>query len=646
MMRQGASIAAALAFLFAGLATAAADSTGAAPPGQPQTWYTFNGDLAAQKYATDTEITPDNVKNLKVAWQLHTGDISDGSGKIPASVWSATPLFVNDTLYVSTPFYRIFAVDPGTGKVKWIFKPPHTTLKPLTQPEMKTRGVAYWQSEHPTEGQPCQKMVYVGTMDAKIWAVDADTGKLCPDFGKAGMLDVDQWNTVNPKFPLSQLQPATVYKDLLFIGWAGKEWAYQDAPPGSILALDARTGALKWRFHPLTKEMEAKTGKVNVWASMAIDREHDLLYVPTSPPSSDEYGGNRPEPIPYGNGLIALNAETGAVVWSRQLVHHGLWDYDISAAPTLVDLQRNGQTVPALIETMKNGFIFVLNRLTGDPVFPIEERTVPQSDVPGEKTAATQPFETVPEPTIGKWPGISLLGDIASAGGCSRWYSKLRYDGLFTPPSLGAGSLTYPPSAGGIEWGGGAVDPASKTFVVNSSNVVMVYRLIPRADYAREKARSGRPQDFYPQQGSPYGVELDNFTNWLGMSCWKPPYGTISGYDMNTGKLLWRHPFGEVQHWGFYMPRSWGSVTIGAPVITSTGLVFIGASMDSRVRALDEKTGDELWQAQVQAPAVSMPAIFTYQGREYVVFTAGGNSILVPRVGDQLVAFALPQKAR
>ncbi len=636
------AIVAAVVLGWLGTASLSHAATGAAPAGQPQTWYTFNGDLAAQKFATDTQITPENVTHLKIAWQLHTGDISDGSGKIPSTVWSATPLFVNNTLYVSTPFYRIFAVDPGTGKVKWIFKPPHTALKPLTQPELKTRGVAYWESSDPQAGKPCQKIVYVGTMDAKLWAVDADTGKLCVGFGKGGVVDLDQWNTVHGKFPLSQLQPPTVFGNMLFIGWAGKDWAYEVTPPGIVFALDAQTGALKWQFHPLAPAMDARTGKVNVWASMAVDTKNHLLFVPTSPPSPDDYGGNRKQAIPFGNAVIALNTDTGAVVWSRQLVHHGLWDYDISAAPTLADLDRNGQQIPALVQTTKQGFIFVLNRLTGQPVFPIEEHTVARSDVPDEQSSPTQPYGEMPEPTIGKWPGIASIANLLSGGGCSRWYSQLRYNGLFTPPSLGAGSIIYPPSPGGIEWGGGALDPRTNTYVVNSSNVVMVYRLIKREEYEREKKKAGNPNDYYPMAGAPYGIEISLFANYLGMPCWKPPYGTISGYDLNTGKLLWRRPFGEVQKWGFYMPYSWGSVTIGGPVITQTGLIFIGASMDARVRALDLKTGKELWRAQVQAPAVSIPAVYTYKGREYVVFTAGGNSILTPRVGDQLVAFALP----
>jgi quinoprotein glucose dehydrogenase len=618
--------------------------TGKAPPGQPQTWYTFTGQLSADKFAESTQITPNNVGRLKIAWELHTGDVSNGSGNIPSTVWSATPLFVNNTLYVSTPFYRIFAVDPGTGKVKWIFKPPHTELKAITQPDMKTRGVAYWQSSNPQAGQPCQKIVYVGTMDAHIWAVDADNGKLCTGFGTNGEVDVDQWNTINAKYPLSQLQPPTVFGDTLFAGWAGKEWAYQVAPPGIIYAINAQTGKLQWQFRPLTAEMEKGTGKVNVWASMSVDRQHHLLYIPTSPPSPDDYGGARKEPIPYGGAIIALNTDTGKVVWSRQFIHHGLWDYDLSTAPSLADLHRDGQTIPAMIIPTKQGFIFVVNRLNGEPVFPITERSVPQSDVPGEQSAATQPYEDVPEPVIGKWPGIASIANIVSGGECSRWYSRLHYRGLFTPPTLGAGTLVYPPSSGGIEWGGGALDPDNNIFVVNSSHVVMVYLLIPRADYEKEKKAASNPSDYYPMAGAPYGIEITSFTNVFGMPCWKPPYGVISAYNMNTGKMLWRHPFGEVQKWGFYMPYSWGSVTIGPPVITKTGLIFIGASMDSRVRALDLKTGNVLWRAQVQAPAVSMPAVYTYKGREYVVFTAGGNSILEPRVGDQLVAFALPEK--
>ncbi|HEX5325260.1 MAG TPA: pyrroloquinoline quinone-dependent dehydrogenase [Acetobacteraceae bacterium] len=602
-------------------------------------WDTFNGNLQAQKFAPETQITPANVAHLKQVWQVHTGDVSNGSKGIPSSDWAATPIFANDTVYIGTPFYRIYALQPDTGKVKWLFD-PHAVLKALTQPGMKTRGVAYWQASSPAAGKPCQKIVYIGTMAAKLYAVDADTGKACAGFGKDGVLDINQWNTVNAKWPLSILQPPTVYKNMLFIGWAGKDWADMEAPPGTVFAVDAETGALKWTFHTLPQDVARQTGTSNVWASMSVDPEHDLLFLPVSSPSANFYGGNRKEKLPLTTSVTALNADTGAVVWSRQLVHHDLWDFDPDSAPVLIDVNRNGQKIPALIQSTKQGFLFVLNRLTGEPIFPIEQKPVPASHVAGEQSAPEQPEETTPEPTVSaRWPGVSTLANVVSFGSCGRRVGHLRYGGRYTPPSL-QGTLVYPGTAGGVEWGGGAVDPLTNTYVVNSSSIVQIYQLLTRKDYAA-KTQHGTPSGYFPMKGSPYGFHLSLFDNWLGMPCWKPPYGTLSSYDLNTGKLLWREPFGEVQKYGFYMPLSWGSPTIGGPVVTKSGLIFLGGSMDSRVRAIDLKSGKVLWRSLVDAPAVSIPAIYQYKGKEYVVFTAGGNSILSPNVSDQVVAFAL-----
>ncbi len=616
--------------------------TAIAVPGaaHAQNWYTFNGDLAAQKYSTGTQITPANVGKLTKAWEVHTGDVSDGSGTKPASDWSATPLFVNNTVYLSTPFYRIFALAPDTGKVKWVFD-TKSTLKALTQPDLKTRGVAYWQSANPVAGQPCQKIVYVGTMDAKLFAVDADTGKACQDFGSNGVLDVNRWNTTNDKWPLSLLQPPTVYKDQLFIGWAGKDWADSEAPPGQVFAVNAQTGKLNWTFDALPQQQQKQTGTSNVWASMSVDAEHGILYLPVSSPSPNYYGGNRTEKLPLATSVTALDTDTGKVIWSRQLIHHDIWDYDTNSPPTLVDIHKDGQTIPALVQSSKQGFLYVLNRLTGEPIYPIDEKPVPQSTIPGEKSSPTQPYVATPPAVVSDtWPGVNKLADMASFGYCSKMVSKLRYDGRFTPPSL-KGSLTYPATVGGTEWGGGAVDPTTRTYVVNSSSVVQIYRLLDRADYAKESANGTKP-GYFAQTGVPYGFHISNFLNPMGMPCWNPPYGTLASYDLDTGKLLWKEPFGEVQKWGFYMPKSWGSVTIGAPVITKSGLIFIGGSMDSRVRAINVKTGKVLWKQLVDAPAVAMPAVYTYKGKEYVLFAAGGNAILTPRVSDQIIAFALP----
>ena len=369
--------------------------------------------------------------------------------------------------------------------------------------------------------------------------------------------------------------------------------------------------------------------------------DHGILYLPVSSPSPNFFGGNRKEELPLATSVTALDTETGKLLWSRQIVHHDIWDYDTNSPPVLVDVQKGGKTIPALVQSSKMGIFFVLNRLTGEPIYSIEERSVPQSDVAGEQSSPTQPYAAIPEPTVpDRFPGISKLADIASFGECSRTFNQLRYDGRYTPPSL-QGSLAYPSTAGGVEWGGGAVDPRSGIYVVNSSYVAQIYKLIKRDDYDA-KTSNGTPDGYYPQTGAPYGFYLHNFVNFLGMPCWKPPYGSLSAYDLNSGKLLWKKPFGEVQKWGFYMPKSWGSVTIGSPLITKTGLIFIGASMDARVRAIDLKSGEVVWRAQVDAPAVANPATYTYKGKQYVVFVAGGNAILKPQASDQIAAFALP----
>lgn len=480
-------------------------------------------------------------------------------------------------------------------------------------------------------------------MDAKLHSVDADTGLACKDFGSNGVLDVNQWNDENAKWPLSVLQPPTVFGDTLFLGWAGKDWADAEAPPGTVFALDARTGALRWTFRTMINPVASKTGTGNVWASMSVDADRGLLFLPVSSPSPNFFGGARTGPIPYATSVTALDVVDGSIVWSRQLVHHDIWDYDTNAAPTLIDITKDGETIPALVQTSKQGFLYVLNRETGEPVYPMEEREVPVSTVPGEQSAKTQPYVALPEPVVrDEWPGIFDLADTASLGYCSRKLKELNYQGRFTPPSLG-GSLVYPGTIGGIEWGGGAVDPNTQTFVVNYSSAVQIYKLIPREDYQRAASAGSETGGFFPMTGAPYGVQLTTFLNPLGMPCWKPPYGSITAYDLKSGKRLWDKPFGQVQHLGFYMPESWGSITLGGPVITASGLIFIGASMDSRVRALDIKTGKVLWKALVSAPAVALPATYEYKGKQYVVFVAGGNSILTPRVSDEIVAYALPQ---
>ncbi|WP_165464045.1 pyrroloquinoline quinone-dependent dehydrogenase [Enterobacter cloacae] len=611
------------------------------------TWDSFHGQLNAQKYSPLTQITADNVGKLTKVWEFHTGDVSDGKGDTPATVWSATPIFANDTLYIGTPFDRLIALDPGTGKEKWHYD-TKSSRKALTQPVLKNRGVSYWQAKNPVTGEACQKMVYMGTVDGKLFAMDADSGKPCSDFADNGVLDLNQWNTVNAKYPLSVLQPPTVVGNHLLIGWAGKDWAYAEAPPGTVFSVNARTGKLEWTFEAIPAEIRKRTGTANVWTHMSADEANGLVYLPVSSPSPNYWGGNRADAIPLGTSTTALDINTGKVVWSRQWVHHDVWDYDINSAPTLMDITVDGKQIPALVQATKQGFLFVVNRLTGEDVWPIEERPVPQGDgsVQGEVLSPTQPFPTKPAPLLdqSKKPAIWKLADIVGAGQCSRLWDNLTYEGMYTPPTTkGEGTLTYPDSAGGVQWGGVAFDPQKQIAIVNTSHIVQYVKLYNREDYDNADKDSGNESGFAPQEGAPYGMRLLVASNWLGMPCWQPPFGEIVALDMHTGDVKWRRPVGASQQYGFFMPESWGSPTIGGPAVTAGGVIFIGASMDAKVRAYSVESGEELWSDQVEAPAVANPSVYEYKGRQYVAFVAGGNTILKDQVGDQVVVYALPE---
>ncbi|MFB4481989.1 pyrroloquinoline quinone-dependent dehydrogenase [Enterobacter hormaechei subsp. xiangfangensis] len=615
-------------------------------PGTP-TWDSFHGQLNAQKYSPLTQITADNVGKLTKVWEFHTGDVSDGKGDTPATVWSATPIFANDTLYIGTPFDRLIALDPGTGKEKWHYD-TKSSRKALTQPVLKNRGVSYWQAKNPVSGEACQKMVYMGTVDGKLFALDADSGKPCSGFANNGVLDLNQWNTVNAKYPLSVLQPPTVVGNHLLVGWAGKDWAYAEAPPGTVFSVNAQTGKLEWTFEAIPAEIRKRTGTANVWTHMSADEANGLVYLPVSSPSPNYWGGNRVDAIPLGTSTTALDINTGKVVWSRQWVHHDVWDYDINSAPTLMDITVDGKQIPALIQATKQGFLFVVNRLTGEDVWPIEERPVPQGDgsVQGEVLSPTQPFPTKPAPLLdqSKKPEIWKLADIVGGGQCSRLWDNLTYEGMYTPPTTkGEGTLTYPDSAGGVQWGGVAFDPQKQIAIVNTSHIVQYVKLYSREDYDNADKDSGNESGVAPQEGAPYGMRLLVASNWLGMPCWQPPFGEIVALDMHTGDVKWRRPVGASQQYGFFMPESWGSPTIGGPAVTAGGVIFIGASMDAKVRAYSVESGEELWSDQAEAPAVANPSVYEYKGRQYVAFVAGGNTILKDQVGDQVVVYALPE---
>ncbi|APX25873.1 quinoprotein glucose dehydrogenase (plasmid) [Salipiger profundus] len=622
-------------------------SSDARVPASGPDWPSFHGQVSGAKYSPLDQITPENVGEMELAWRYETGDVSDGSGDLPATVWSATPIYANGLLYIGTPFYRVLALDPATGEEVWSFD-SQSTLEALTQPALKNRGVAYWEADEPVEGEACQKIVYLGTMDARLFAVDADTGEQCENFADGGVLDVNQWNTVNDRWPLSLLQPPTIVGDHVVIGWAGNDWDWAEAPPGSIFSVNAQTGELEWTFDTIPEEIREKTGTANVWTAMSADEERGIVYLPVASPSPNYWGGNRTEDIPYATSTTALDVETGEVIWSRQWVHHDIWDYDINAAPTLMDITVDGEEIPALMQATKMGFLFVVNRETGEDVWPIEERPVPAGDIEGERYAETQPFPTKPAPLLdqSKLPDVWWLADVASFGACSKLWDDMVYEGMYTAPTTeGAGAGAYPNSAGVVQWGGVGFDPDKQLAVVNLSHVVQHIQLYERERYEEINGEAGPGESgFHPQTGAPYGMSLQTALNRWGMPCWEPPFGELAAIDMTTGEIAWRRPFGMSQRYGFYMPEGWGSPTIGGPAITRGGLIFIGATMDAMVRAYDLETGEELWSDITEAPSVSNPAVYEHDGAQYVAFVSGGNSILKPSVGDMVSVYRLPQQ--
>lgn len=455
---------------------------------QQPAWTAFHGDLASTKFSNADSFTPETVGDLERAWDYRTGDVADGSGDLPETVWSATPVYANGTLYLGTPFYRIVALDPATGEERWTYD-SESALEALTQPALKNRGVAYWES-----GQTgaCEKRVFLSTMDAELHAVDADTGLRCDGFADGGVLNVNQWNRVNDVFPFSLLQPPLVVGDTLLLGWAGMDWEYSVAPPGNLLAIDARTGELLWETGFIPEELIPRTGTANIWTAMTADPELGLVYAPVSSPSPNYWGGDRLDAIPLATSVTAVDIASGEIAWSFQHIRHDIWDYDTPSAPTLVDIERNGETIPALVQATKQGFLFVLDRRTGEPLFPIEERPTPPSTAQGEVTAPTQPFAMIPPPVGNplEFPGVWALADIVSFGQCSRDREELLYEGLFTPPSE-QGTLFFPGTAGATNWGGVAVDPRNAILYVNASRIVQVIRLIPRAEYDRLESAEG-----------------------------------------------------------------------------------------------------------------------------------------------------------
>lgn len=616
-------------------------------------WPTYGGDPGGTRYSPAAQITRDNVARLQVAWVYRTGDYAVGEGP---TRFEATPLLVDGTLYVATPFGRVIALDPATGEERWAYD-GRVDLSGHYG-DFATRGVSTWRDPARRPGEACRRRIFLATIDARLIALDGATGRPCADFGTAGQIDL-KVDLVNPPFELGEYQvtsPPAVLGDLVITGSSIGDNNRTDAPSGVVRGFDARTGRLRWAWDPIPRraglpgfgtwrgKSAEHTGAANAWSVLSVDAARDLVFVPVGSAAPDFYGGERLGQNLFANSLVALRGSTGQVVWYFQAVHHDLWDYDVPAQPVLITIRRGGREIPAVAQATKMGHVFVLDRETGEPLFPVEERPVPASDVPGEEAWRTQPVPTAPRPLVPQ----SLTA--ADAWGvtpedrewCRATLASLRSEGIFTPPSL-EGSVLFPGNIGGSHWGGMSVDPVRGIAVTPTNRLATVVRLVPRAQFDSVR-RSSPGWQATPQRGTPYGMMRQSLRSPGGLPCNPPPWGTLVAVDLATGAVKWEAPLGTIPQLADVSGADrWGAINLGGALITAGGLVFVGGTTDQQLRAFDVETGRELWKTGLPAAGVALP--MTYQlgnGRQFVVIAAGGREPAWKQ-GDYVVALAVPR---
>ena len=619
-----------------GSAQATADQSG---------WPAYGRDAGGSRLSPLREIDPSNVGKLRLAWIARTGDFLTDRGR-----FEATPILVNGTLYVSTPLGSVLALDPATGAERWRFEGP-VRYGYDDYGDFANRGVSAWMNGEDASA-PCATRILVATVNARLIALDGKNGRTCSDFGDHGTVDLTIGLRHKPEYhwEYGVTSPPIVVRDLVIVGSAVPDNHRTDAPEGVVRAFDVRTGALRWSFDPNPRDPRDPayatwigpkahdTGAANAWSVFSADPARDLVFVPVGSASPDFYGGERKGDNRYANSVVALRASTGRLVWAFQVVHHDLWDDDVPAQPTVFDLHRDGQTIPAVAVATKMGHLFILDRRDGKPLFPVEERPVPQSDVPGEQTAPTQPF---PLPAFRLVPETLRADDAfgvtdSSRAACRSRIAKLRFDGIFTPPSE-QGTIIWPGNLGGMNWSGVSVDQRRGILIAPTNRFAMVVRLFPR-DSLNAVARAHPSVEYGRQTGTPYAMSRND----LGI-CTPPPWGTLTAVDLNRGAVKWQVPLG-------WMPQlasvpgshAWGSINLGGAMLTASGLAFIAGTLDQHLRAFDVETGKELWIAALPAAAHALPMTYSAVGRQYVVIAAGGHDRLRDTMGDYVLAFTLP----
>ena len=609
-----------------------------AQPAADLSWPTYGGDPGGSRYSEAAQMNRSNVNRLKVAWTYRTGSNEIPSKLIGKAAFEATPILVDGKLFLSTPYNHVIALDPGTGAKLWEYDPGVNLGRNYS--EVTSRGVSAWSDGSVKSVGPCKLRIFLGTLDARLIALDSDTGKPCADFGANGIVDLNQDAATQTEWTggYQVTSPPAIHRDLVIVGSSIADNWRVDTGRGIVRAFDARSGRLRWTWDPIpwAKDTQPRTGAGNAWGVISVDSEHDLVLVPTGSAAPDYFGGIRKGDDKWANSVVALRASTGAFAWGFQVVHHDLWDYDVAAQPTLFTW-RDG--TPAVVINTKMGHVFVLNRLTGAPLLPVEERPVPPSDIAGEKSWPTQPFSTI-SLVSEKFTAADAWGPKPEdAQWCRDKLAASRNEGIFTPPSL-KGTVQAPGNVGGVNWGGAAYDSQHHLMIVNTNRLVAWVKLIPRAEYAAEvhKDQDNRIYgEFGDQQPSPYGLYRTFLFSPSGTPCNAPPWGTTEAVDLFTGKVAWNVPLGTM------VPgKETGSINLGGPMVTAGGLVFTSATIDPHLHAFDSETGKELWSYELPAAANATPMTYSWKGKQYLVICAGGHGKLGSKQGDYVIAFALP----
>lgn len=589
-------------------------------------WPNVGNDKGGTRYSPLRQINKKNVGSLRVAWTYHCFDAGTGT------TIECTPIVVDGVVYVTTVGSKVVALDPETGHEHWRFDPYANKVNQPRASGGVNRGLAFWR-----EGKKAR--IFLGAADGRLISLDASTGKLDPGFGSGGIVDLRAGMSENlDQVNYGPTSAPAVYKNLVILGFSCPEGGRP--APGDPRAFDARTGKEIWRFHTIPRAGEygnetwegdswKHAGAANNWGGTTVDEKRGLVFIGTGSASPDFYGGNRKGSNLFANCTICLDALTGKRLWHFQTIHHDLWDHDLPTPPNLVTVRRGLRNIDAAAQVTKSGFVFVFNRVTGEPLFPIEERPVPASDVPGELASPTQPFPLRPPPFCRQSVTEADLSNNSKQGHeeLLKLFSGYHSGPAYVPPSTN-GTVVIPGFHGGATWSGACFDPTTGILYLNVNNQANVTKLIP--------AENGGMEPFVH---TGYNRFLDK-EHYPGL---RPPWGVLNAIDLNKGEILWQVPLGEFAELKARGLPQTGTENFGGTIVTAGGLIFIGATMDQKFHAFDKTSGKLLWETRLDAGAYATPCTYMYRGRQYVLIAAGGGGKLATLSGDSYVAFALPE---